>query len=55
VHLASEADLDRQVAVIITDPFLSTQLASQEGVIPALLRIIGTDNVDEYVKFIARL
>ncbi len=38
--------------VIITDLFVSSQLAGQEGVIPALLQIIASDNVDLYVNLL---
>ena len=52
VRAFGEADLDCQVDVIITHLFISTQLAGQEGVIPALLQIIASDNVDKYVNLL---
>ena len=49
VRAFREAD---HVGVITTDPLSHQQLAGQEGVIPALLQIIASDNVDEDVNLL---
>src|SRR6266404_1837150 len=50
VHPACQTSTVKCLHVLISS--LTSQLAGQEGVIPALLQIIASDNVDMYVNLL---